>query len=358
MVSKWQTLFILVMTLPIMGHVVILPIMLDVAGRDIIISILLSLPVALLFAYAIFRIRLKYPGEKAEVIFEDLLGKWGGRFLRLIFIVYFLFLTILSFASLIDFVYISFFPETPIIALIIWFLIFFLYTAAKGYRGIALTAGLLALIGIVTGHTITLMDSKFKDWNEMLPLLEFGFAPSIWGGLILTSIWMELLLLLCIPIKNIKEKRFYLFWVVGILINVLTMFSTANGVITIFGVDQAENFTYPAQEIVRLINLSFIDRFDIYGMVLMTFGVYIRCSLYFRIVYDFSTSEKTAKWIKRTVFTVFAVITCICTYYIAKEHVRIEVAITYYARLIILLPIPFILLFIAWVKKRMKAEDI
>src|SRR5699024_12798985 len=128
MVSKWQTLFILVMTLPIMGHVVILPIMLDVAGRDIIISILLSLPVALLFAYAIFRIRLKYPGEKAEVIFEDLLGKWGGRFLRLIFIVYFLFLTIISFDSIIFFVFISFFHIKSIILFFFLYFIFFLFT--------------------------------------------------------------------------------------------------------------------------------------------------------------------------------------------------------------------------------------
>ncbi|XIH35886.1 hypothetical protein C1N70_26680 (plasmid) [Cytobacillus firmus] len=55
--------FLLVMTLPIMGHVVILPLMLDVAGRDAWISIFLSLPVAFTLAISIYRLRLKYPKQ-------------------------------------------------------------------------------------------------------------------------------------------------------------------------------------------------------------------------------------------------------------------------------------------------------
>lgn len=335
-----------------MGHVVILPLMLDVAGRDTLLSIVISIPVAVLFAYVIFRLRLNYPDLTSTEMLFHLFGKWGGRLVTLLFILYFLFLTILSFAALIDFVYIGFFPNTPIIALTIWFLIFFLYAAAKGFKRIALTAGVLTLIGVVTGHTITLMDSKFKDWNEMLPLLEFGWEPPLWGSLILISIWMELLLLLFIPIKNVREKRFFLMWIIGILIVALTMFSTTNGTITIFGLGQAENFTYPAQEIVRLINLGFIDRFDIYGMILMTFGVYIRCSLFFRIAYELSLSENYSKWTKRILFSLFAVLTFLGTLFLAKEHFRIEGAINFYARTIVLFPIPFIMFFISRIKKK------
>lgn len=351
MISKWPTLFLIIMTLPIMGHVVILPLMLDVAGRDIIISILISLPAALIFAYTIFRLRLNYPNSSPDEMFADLLGKWGSRLFRLLFIVYFLFLTITSFASLVDFVYIGFLPDTPILALIIWFLIFFLYATAKGHRYIALTAGLLALIGVVTGHTLTLMDSKYKDWNEILPLLEFGWGPPLWGSLILISIWIELLFLLFLPLKDIRQKRFFLMWLIGILVVALTMFSTANGVITIFGLGQAENFTYPAQEIVRLINLGFIDRFDIYGMILMTFGVYIRCSLFFRIAYELSLPKDSSKWTKRIIFSLFAVVTFLFTFYLANEHFRIEKSINIYAYMVILFPIPFVLLLISWMKK-------
>lgn len=350
MLTKWQTLYLIIMTLPIMGHVVILPLMLDVAGRDILLSIAISLPIAFLLAYTIFRLRLKHPTRTAREILLHLLGKGLGRCVIILFFLYFLFLTIFSFASLIDFVYIGFLPETPVIALIAFFLIFFLYASAKGFKRISLIAGLLTLIAVVAGHTITLMDSKFKDWNELLPLLEFGWGPPLWGSLILISIWMELLLLLFIPIQNIHEKRFFLIWVIGVLITTLTMYSTANGTIAIFGLNQAENFTYPAQEIVRLISLSFIDRFDTYGMVLMTFGVYIRCSLFFRIAYELILPEVPSKWTKRTIFTLLSIVIFFSTFYLAKEHFRIEIAINFYAYMIVLFPIPFILLFITWIK--------
>lgn len=352
MLSKWQILFLMIMTLPIMGHVVILPLMLEVAGRDIFISIILSLPGAFLFIFVIFRLRHHYENRSVNDMFTYLLGKLGGKLLHLIFAIYFMFLTILSFASLVDFVYVGFFPETPIVALIVWFLIFFLYAVIKGFKYIALSSGILALIGIVTGHTITLMDAKYKDWGEMLPLLEFGWVPPILGAIVLTSIWIELLFLLCIPIKNVKERWFFIFLVVGLIINALTMFSTGNGVITIFGLNQAENFNYPAQEIVRIINLGFIDRFDIYGMILMTFGVYIRCALFFRIVYESIVTSNTSKWAKRLTFCLLTIITFIGTLFFAKEHYRVIQLITVYAFMIVLYPIPFVLLFIAMYKKK------
>lgn len=129
------------------------------------------------------------------------------------------------------------------------------------------------------------------------------------------------------------------------------MNSTITGVITIFGLGQADNFTYPAQEIVRIINLGFIDRFDIYGMILMTFGSYIRCSLYFRLAYDMSISQSSSKWMKWILLSIFAVLIFFGTLYVSKEHFRIEKAINIYTYMIVLFPIPFLLLFISSLKK-------
>lgn len=355
MLTKWNTFSLLIMTLPIMGHVVILPLMINVAGRDSVISILLSLPAAFLFGYSIYQLRKSYPNLQPKQLLETLLGSLGSKVLRYIFVLYFLFLTILSFATLVDFVYIGFFPETPVPALIICFLIIFIYTTLKGYKRIALTAGALTFIALITGHTVTLMDSPKKDWSETLPFFEYGWSPSLWGCFILISIWVELLLLLCIPIE-IKEKRMFLFWTIGILLNALMMFSTTNGAITIFGLGQASNFTYPAQEIVKIINLGFIDRFDIYGMILMLFGVYIRCSLFFRIAYDFSLSENASKWKERISFFLLMLITAAGTNYIAKDHMRVEDMIHIYTFMIVLYPIPFLLLFISWWKRRRNLE--
>src|SRR5690625_1835717 len=355
MLSKWQTSFILIITLPIMMQLIMLPLVLNVAGRDTLIAIFISLPVAILLSYAIFRLRVDFPDATISEISFSLIGKWGSRLIKLIFILYFLFLTILSFTALVDFVYIGFLPETPIIVLIVWFLIFFLYATSKGFKPIALTAGILALLSIFLWIIVFFLDLDKKDWSEMFPLFEFGWSPVIWGSLILTSIWMELLLLLCVPIKNIQQKRFYLFWALSILIVGLTMLSTTNNIVTIFGLDQAKTFNYPAQKIVLVLNFGFIYRIDIYGLFLATAAIYIRCSLFFRIAYELRLPNNPTKWLKRILFTLFSLFTLFGTYYLTNGNFRFEKAINMYAYMIVLFPIPFVLWFISWIKKRRKA---
>ena len=94
MLTKWETFFLLVMTLPIMGHVVILPFLLDIAGRDAWISILLAFPIGLLISYVIYRIRRKFPDLNGRELLNILLGKWLGIIIIIILILYFLFLTV------------------------------------------------------------------------------------------------------------------------------------------------------------------------------------------------------------------------------------------------------------------------
>lgn len=349
LLTKWETLFLLLLTIPIMGHVVILPILLDVAGKDAWISILLTLPAAFMFAFGIYWLRKHYPNSGVSEILTTLLGKWTGSVVKVILIFYFTFLMILSLATLVDLIYIVFLPNTPRWAILGWFWIFFIYAAIKGIKKIALTAGILTFITMITGHTVTLLDSGKKDWNYMLPVLEFGWSPVLLGSLIILSIWMELLLLLCVPIQNIREKRLFLIWVIGILLNILMMLSTTTGVVTIFSIGQAENFVYPATEIVRIISLGIIDRFDIYALVLMTFGTYVRCSLFFRISYDICMYQAKSILLKRITFLLFSLVSFIGALYLANDHFRIDGAIVVYTYMLFLFPFPFLLL---WIRRR------
>lgn len=356
LLTKWETLFLLFLTIPIMGHVVILPIMLDVAGRDVWLSILLSLPFAILFAFAIYRLRIHFPNTEIKDILVQLLGKWFSKAVILLLIFYFSFLMVFSFAALVDFTFIEFLPSTPRVAILTWFWIFCIYAAVKGIKGIALTAGVLAFFSIIIGHIVTLLTSPEKEWIQLRPMIEYGWSPVLLGTLIIVSIWMELLLLLCVPIKNIHEKRFFLIWVIGVLLNAIMMLSTTTGVIAIFGLDQAENFLYPASEGIRLITLGFLDRFDVYALFAMTFGTYIRCSLYLRLTYELSISKTTSKWGKRAIFAVFAIAAFFGAMFTVKDHLEVERLVIIYTYMIFLFPLPFFLLGISWLKRRKTAN--
>ncbi len=340
------------MSVPIMSHVVILPLLLDVVGRDAWISVLLSIPAALLFAFAIYRVRLHYPDSSISDLLNQVLGKWVGRGVSYILSLYFTFLMVLSFACLTDLIFIVFLPGTPRYAPLAWFWIFALYASSKGIKRIALTAGVLTMSSLVLGPIITLLSTTKKHWNQLLPILEYGWTPVILGTLILISVWMELLFLLCVPVNNIGEKRFFLIWGGGILFNGYIMLSSITGVITIFGLSLANNFVYPAIESIRLINIGIIDRMDVYGLVVMTFGTYIRCSLYLRLAIDVSLSKYKSKWGKRGVFAFLGLVGFFGALFFTRNHIQLDRVIIIYSYMLILFPLPFLLLGVSHLKRK------
>lgn len=288
--TKWEALFMILMTTPITGHVLFLPFLLEEAGRDLWISALISVPMGLVVVGLIAVIR-KNALVALNTDSTNIL-QYGGvlRYFSLIIVLYLLSSAAISTASLLEMVKTAFMPETPLWALGIWFLIIYLYGARKGIVNIIWTSVVLAFVGLVTGHTITLILLHMKDWNNLLPMLQHGWVPPIKGALLITSMWAEFSILLFIPLQSEHRSHLFSTWSVGVLLDILMIISTGTGAVTIFGLELARNFTYPALESVRLMSLGFIDRFDIYGMILMLFGCYSKVALYISFTGEFFLS--------------------------------------------------------------------
>jgi len=354
MVNKWGTFFLLIITLPIMGHVVILPLMLDVAGRDGWISILLALPFGILFAWAIYRLRLMHPAPDFMAAFRAQASPWLAVPLRILLVVYLLFLSAYSLACVADMVHIAFLPSTPLWMLVAWFMLFCFYAIIRGVRSIALVGTLLGIFSLVTGHSVTAMATPRKELSNLLPVLEFGITGPLIGTMVLCSIWIEMLYLLLLPVENIREKRTFPLWVAGVLLNGLMMMSTLTGAVMIFGFGQADEFAYPALETVRIISFGFVDRFDIYGMMLMSFGCYIRTSLYLRLAFEQMQpgNGDSTRWGK-AVLWLLAVGVAVAAYFLSEDHYTMVQTSIVYSWLVFLYPLPFLLLLYAnWKQKR------
>ena len=353
LLNRWESFFLILTTVPIMGHVIILPLMYDVTGRDSWISALLSFPIGLALVLCIHQLRRKYPEHRFSVLAEHLLGKLLGKGLVLLLVIYFLFLSALSAAALADMIHIAFLPETPAWALVIWFLLFCLYAARKGTKIIALTGMFIGLFALLTGHSISFIDMSEKDANNLLPFLEYGWTPVLWGTAVLISVWIELLFLLFLPLKNLHRERFLKFWIFGAVGICFTMLSTMTGTVMIFGMGQTDNFNYPALETVRILTLGFIDRFDIYGLILMSSGCYIRSSLFFRICYEQMAPRKTPnRWVKQVVFWGLGILINALSILIGQNFFRVKYFTILYTNAILLTPIPFLLLLISWIKEK------
>ncbi len=354
MVNKWQNFFLIVLTLPIMGHVVLLPLAINLAGRDSWISALIAFPVGALFLFCLYRLRLYYTNEDSFESLKEIVGSFLSKITVIILIIYFIFLASLSLGSLVDMVSAVFLPQTPVWILVVSFLLLSINGALKDVKGIALTASILFFIVMFTGHSITFINFPERKLSDLLPLLEYGWKPVLLGAVLLSTIWIELLFMLMIPIRNIREKRFFWVALLGVFANMIMILSTMSGSIMTFGLGQTQHFVYPALEIVRIININFIDRLDIYGLILMTFGSYIRCSLFVRISCDrilyFLKERKTWKGI--LVYLTVGMIVGVFGYYIGHTRMNLEFFLSIYAYTIVLYPLPFLLLAVVWLKRR------
>lgn len=354
MVNKWQMFFLIVLTLPIMGHVVLLPLAINLAGRDVWISAIIAIPIGFLFSFILYRLRLIYPDEPICKAQKSLFGNFASNGIAILFFLYFTFLASLSIAALIDMVNASFLIATPSWILVAVFLLLSMYGAAKGAKGIALTAGILFFIVMLTGHSITFTNFRERDIYELMPLLEHGWKPVLLGALLFSTVWIELLFLLTIPLEHPCKKYTFTLWLVSVIANVFMMLSTSTGAIMTFGLEQTDNFVYPALEIVRVVTLKFIDRLDVYALILMTFGSFIRGSLFLLIAYEQLTVLKkpNKKGKNVVVFTVISILIGIFAYIMVDTRRHLEFFLTLYAYTIVLFPLPFLLLFLAKYRKR------
>lgn len=356
MVTKWETFYLLVVTLPIMGHVVLLPMVINIAGRDSWMSSLIAFMIGIIYVWILYHLRSMYPKGSVRKSINLMLGNLMARLTFLTLMIYFIFLTALSISSLVDMVNVVFLPETPLWALIISFLILSMYGATKDVKGIALTAGIVLFVVMFTGHSITFINFRDRDLFDILPLLEYGWKPVFIGAILLSNVWIEMLFLLVIPLKNNQEKGLLIIWIIGVFANVIMMLSTMSGTIMTFGLGQAEQFIYPALEIIRIIDIDFIDRLDVYALILMMFGSYIRGSLFFIVGYQQIKNliPSSRKWIDVIWFILLGIIVGILTYIMGETRMRFETSLVVYSYTIFLFIFSLLMLVISKIRKKQK----
>ncbi len=280
-VSYRQTAFLLSMSLPVMGHMFLIPPIVEGSGRDSWIAILLTVPFAVFFGFALHRLHKLFPDKRYIQILEFTFGRLPGKVIGLAVIGYFLFLALITLYGTVNFIQTVFLPEAPWWALQITFYPLVIYAASKGVEVLARSSVILFVIIIVTGESIALTTHQMKDYNLLLPVLSHGSEPILYGMALTAALYGEFVILLMMGMEKATERSKSLFF-----INTVTVFliawmflGTVTSSISIFGIHQVTNLEYPAQSIVRLVEFGFIERFDIYGILTMISGGIIRMGL-------------------------------------------------------------------------------
>lgn len=254
--------------------------MLNTAGRDVWMSTLLSLAFAVVASVMLWVVEQQYPGKTLFDILQEKLSRGLQVPLFLLLGLYLIMLCILTTADLGEFVSIGFIQETPLWVIIVMFSTVISYSLRRGIVGLANVAGILTFATIFSGTTMSVAITQHRDMKEFLPLLEHGFLPVLYGSFLFIPIWAEIFFIGFLPRRNIGQKIWLKTYILVSVINIILFLGHTIGPISVFGLEQAQNLNFPALSSVKVISLGFIDRFDIYGLMLMIFGSLIRVGLY------------------------------------------------------------------------------
>jgi spore germination protein (amino acid permease) len=278
-ISFIQAIMIIMLSTGLLNHVIIIPILLDVAKRDAWISVILAGACALVW---IFILHIGSTKINKQHLFAWLAKAYHpivGRSLAVIACIYMFVICMLTTRDTIYWVHLTFSPETPILVLTFILLLISVINAYLGIHSLANTAGILLPFVVILGFFIMFSNTTHKDYSLLKPMLEHGMQP-VWKGSVYVGAGFVEVIMLFFLQHHIKSRLSYLsFMIMTLLILGLTM-GPIIGAIVEFGPDEADKLRFPAYEEWRLLTIGrYIEHLDFFSVYQWFSGAFLRISL-------------------------------------------------------------------------------
>lgn len=277
--SRTQIVFLMILTVGISNHVLIIPHLVQTAGRDAWVSIALGYGVLLLWSMMFYRI-LK---SMRQISFSDWLKQRSGRIGYVLIggsmLIYFLIAGMMIIYDTTKNVSIYFLPSTPSTVIIGCF-IFIAYSAARtGLSTLIYLSALLLPIVWLLGMGVSWMTMSSKDYGILQPLMVEGLSAQLGGGAIVVGGSIDLIILLMLQHRMKKPMNFLTLFILLTLLIGLILGPTL-GSITAFGPTEASNLRFPAFEQWRLVMLGeYISHVDFLAAFQLLSGSIIRAGV-------------------------------------------------------------------------------
>lgn len=267
---------VFVLSVGMMNHVLVIPKILDVSGRDSWISILLTLilfiPVFLVIAYII-----RKTGQRPITQWlTEHYGRWLSVLFSLIVVGVLISSIIVTTKDFTSWTNSSYMPQTPQSIIVLSFLAIALYTAMKGIHTLVIAAGFLLPIIVLLGEFVMVANFQFKDYSLLFPILENG-AGILWNGVpYIGSGFIELIFIVLLQHRVSSQVKGWHLVVLGVVLAGLTIGPTM-GAISSFGPFEAALQRNSAFEQWRLVKVGrYMENVDFLSIFQWVGGAFIR----------------------------------------------------------------------------------
>ncbi|MCA1059005.1 spore germination protein [Rossellomorea aquimaris] len=283
--------FLLILSTGLLNHVMLIPSILNAAGRDGWISILVSYPILLIMTLLIYYIVKNSPKEG----FFHLLNKKWPRWLVLLFALplclFLISSAYITFNDLILWLSAYFLADVPSFLVKGTIFIICFCISWAGIKHMAIASGLLLPLVMIFGFFIAITNTNMKDPSLLLPILSHGYEPVMKGMIYVLSGLLELYLIILIQPYSEGKIKFHHLIVLGLIFMGL-IFGPLTASIMEFGHVEAAYLRYPAYEQWRILAIGeFITHLDFFALYQWLCGALIRISLFMFFLAAFFTKS-------------------------------------------------------------------
>lgn len=250
-------------------------------NQDLWLSALLSAPMHILFMLPAYFLAQRFRNMSAVQSAEVILGP-AGKLVSALFVWFFIHRTATILREFGEFFTAILYPETPILVFIGLTALFAAYAVKNGIETICRIAQIALPVILFSVLLIMALLVKVFDLRCILPVLEDGIAPVIYGAFVISSrTGMILAIPMLIPYINIPGKlKNYL--IIGFVI--LAFYFCIIVLLTagVFGIEQAKIIDFPFFYAVQLISVGdFLERIDVLFVAIWISGMFVHASIHY-----------------------------------------------------------------------------
>lgn len=262
-INKFQ-LCLLVMNFTIGSALLLIPpAVVNQAKKDAWISMLLAILVGSIIIFILGTLAIKHPEKTIVKIAEELLGKYVGKLIGLLYTWFYLHLSALVIRNLVDFLKV-FMIDTPAEVFNIMIGILMFFAIKYGLEVMARSNEIYTLMAFGGILFTFILVIPLMEIDNIKPILAEGFKPIIGGSLPAIGFpYAELVVFsMILPSVNNKQNLRKVFILGGVLGGIVLFFSILSSLL-VLGEANTSISIYPTYNMARLINIGeFLTRVE------------------------------------------------------------------------------------------------
>lgn len=325
------------------------------AWLAILLGMVCGLVLYLIYSYLFYR----YPNLPLTIYLEKLLGKFIGKILAFIYILYFIYIASRVLRDFGELIITTTLHETPIIVVNFLMTLLIGYGIYLGIEVLGRSGELLFMVMILLSllFIFLIFASDLPKLENLQPVLENGFKPVLTTvfPLTLTFPFGEMIVFtMLLPYLNKPSKCLKIGLYAMIFSGLFLSFTIALN-ISVLGVSSAANATFPLYNSISKVNVgNIIQRIDLIAVFTLIIGGFFKIATFsYASVLGSAELFKTNNH-KKLVLPICSIV-LISSILIASnfvEHIEIGLEkVPYYLHIPLQVVIPFLLLIVSLVRK-------